>query len=381
MQQTVKPKGLAKIWREVMRPFRQLCKQSTMPEATDAIVQNALNCPEFVEKLWGKNNFVDGDSTRQTQRERSEFFRTVKPEELKSLQNRLVANTDELSGEVVARWIIRSHFCLELENTNVPFTLRKAAWNTFSKLLCTVQPLDCKEQKHIKTISEAYHCPYKLPSFFLSPEWKEHMAIDFGLNQFPQEVQKRLIGKDIIDGGSCAGDSAMIFTEYAPKKVYAFEANPDTVPAMKKVFEENTEVLGSKKNLIEVVPMALGSSKGKLTLFSRGEFDGAATTVPRDYKTKAHEVDVISIDEFVEERLLNVGLIKLDVEGAEYDTILGAKETIMKQKPILIISIYHSVKDFFEIKPLLESWGVGYKFYIRHHVLSAPDTEFALMAY
>jgi len=82
---------------------------------------------------------------------------------------------------------------------------------------------------------------------------------------------------------------------------------------------------------------------------------------------------MISIDEFVEERALNVGLIKLDVEGAEYEVVLGVKETIMKQKPILVISLYHTFKDFFEIKPLIESWGLGYKFEIRHHRPSAPD--------
>ena len=127
--------------------------------------------------------------------------------------------------------------------------------------------------------------------------------------------------------------------------------------------------------------MALGQSKGIATLASGGAFDGAATTKPCDVKKRKHNVDVISIDEFVENHGLDVGLIKLDVEGAEYDTILGAKKTILKQKPLLIIAIYHSIRDFFEIKPLIESWDVGYKFTIRNHLPSAPDTDFELLAY
>lgn len=30
----------------------------------------------------------------------------------------------------------------------------------------------------------------------------------------------------------------------------------------------------------------------------------------------------------------------------------------------MLISIYHNAKDFFEIKPMLESWNLGYKFKI-----------------
>ncbi len=42
----------------------------------------------------------------------------------------------------------------------------------------------------------------------------------------------------------------------------------------------------------------------------------------------------------------------------------GAVETIKSQKPMLFISIYHSVEDFFEIKPWIENLDLGYKFEI-----------------
>ncbi len=42
----------------------------------------------------------------------------------------------------------------------------------------------------------------------------------------------------------------------------------------------------------------------------------------------------------------------------------GAKHTICTQKPTMLISIYHSLDDFFEIKPLIESWNLGYTFSI-----------------
>jgi hypothetical protein len=60
-----------------------------------------------------------------------------------------------------------------------------------------------------------------------------------------------------------------------------------------------------------------------------------------------------------------VSVIKLDIEGMELATIQGAKKTIVRDKPILLISIYHTPEDFFEIRPLIESWNLGYYFMVR----------------
>lgn len=46
-----------------------------------------------------------------------------------------------------------------------------------------------------------------------------------------------------------------------------------------------------------------------------------------------------------------VGLIKMDIEGAEYSAIKGALETIKRDKPVLLISLYHTAKDFSKSHP------------------------------
>ena len=329
MQTMAKPKGLAKIWREVKRPFRRMFG-----------IQ--VNSGRY-ESEWD-----------------------IEPEELKERYDRLVANTDELSHQVAARFIARR------------LSGGGPAWDIFAKVLPLIHLLDHEDQERITALGKVYNCPYMLPTY--STLDSEHLATHLSFNQFPSDVQEKVKGKDIIDGGGFVGDSAMVFTEHHPRKVYTFEANPGTVPTMRRIIEENAAKLGNKKDKIEIIPLALGRSKGTLAFYSRGECDAGATTRVVG-TTPAHEVSMVSIDEFVGERALNVGLIKLDVEGVEYDTILGAKETIIQQKPILIVSIYHTFKDFFEIKPLIESWGLGYKFEIRHHRPSAPDWEFMLMAY
>lgn len=71
---------------------------------------------------------------------------------------------------------------------------------------------------------------------------------------------------------------------------------------------------------------------------------------------------MVTLDSYVEEKNISIGLIKVDIEGFEQEFLKGALKTLNMQKPILCISIYHSDDDFFNIKPFIESLDLGYKF-------------------
>ena len=74
------------------------------------------------------------------------------------------------------------------------------------------------------------------------------------------------------------------------------------------------------------------------------------------------------MDNFVEENNIEVGFLE------------GAVNTIKTQKPILMISIYHSYDDFFNIKPLIESWNLSYKFKIFKPIQPSITSETMLLA-
>ena len=59
---------------------------------------------------------------------------------------------------------------------------------------------------------------------------------------------------------------------------------------------------------------------------------------------------------------MDVGYITIDVEGAERDLLNGAINTIKTQKPILSISLYHSIDDYFEIIPMIANLNLEYEF-------------------
>lgn len=183
----------------------------------------------------------------------------------------------------------------------------------------------------------------------------------------------RLENKDIIDAGAFIGDSALIFSPLTNRNVYAFEPVPQNYCYMQDTIKLN--------GLTNVVPVqaALGEKSGTISISVN---DSSSTQFENDACQYAEKVEakVVTLDEFVREHHLCVGLIKADVEGAEQSLLKGAMQTIKDQKPTLLISIYHNADDFFHIKPMLEHLDLGYRFKIRHPVCGSVMTETILIA-
>lgn len=184
---------------------------------------------------------------------------------------------------------------------------------------------------------------------------------------------ERLTEQDIIDAGAFIGDSALIFAPLTKRTVYAFEPTPGNYERMLRTIQLN--------HLTNVVayPYALGAQKGRTDIAvcdaSSTQFKNNA--VPYEDTIQA---DMVTIDDFVREHNLQIGLIKADIEGAESLMLQGAIETIKAQRPALLISIYHNYHDFFKIKPWIESFNLGYKFKIRHSTGGTIMTETILIA-
>lgn len=60
-----------------------------------------------------------------------------------------------------------------------------------------------------------------------------------------------------------------------------------------------------------------------------------------------------------------ISFMKLDVEGSEYEALLGAAETIRRCRPRILLSAYHLSRDLFALPQLIESIAPDYRFYLR----------------
>ena len=181
--------------------------------------------------------------------------------------------------------------------------------------------------------------------------------------------------KHIIDAGGYVGDTALLFSSYTDKNIHVFEASPSNMDIIRETIRLN--------HLDNIVPVskALGEKSGTAT-FSLGERNSCNSLVEcPGYNYPDHiEVPVVTLDDYVRENDLEVGLIKVDIEGGEQLLLRGAVETIRTQHPILLISIYHSANDFFEIKPMIEKMCDKYTFRIVKPANPAIALETILLA-
>lgn len=165
-----------------------------------------------------------------------------------------------------------------------------------------------------------------------------------GLAYIPHKYKSQLTNRIAIDGGAASGDSSIVLLECGARHVLAFEPSPLQREEMNAVFTHNN--LSDK---ISIVPFAIGEQDGTISFNDQyGQVFDAKTT---------------SIDNYC--RNIDVGCIKLDIEGAEFPAIRGAIKTIERCHPILLICTYHRPEDLFEMPRWIQQHFPFYKFIFR----------------
>lgn len=89
------------------------------------------------------------------------------------------------------------------------------------------------------------------------------------------------------------------------------------------------------------------------------------------------DIEAVTLDEDIKEK---VDIIKMDIEGAEFKAIEGAKKHIKNDSPTLLISIYHDFNDLIRIPKLIKSINKDYNFYLRYYGGNIFPTEVVLVA-
>lgn len=202
-----------------------------------------------------------------------------------------------------------------------------------------------------KNVSGNEICGFK----FTDQSYNKHCF----MNEFSKEDIEYFGNKDIIDAGAYIGDSSLAFTKLTSSKVHAFEPFEESFNKMQDNIKLN--------NVNNIVPVkaSLSDINGEEKIYLSGDnIQGITTDESYRRYDQSFTIKTMTIDNYVKENNLNVGFIKVDVEGAEKRLLEGAIETIKSQKPFLILSIYHNPEDFFEIKPWIEKLDLGYNFKI-----------------
>jgi FkbM family methyltransferase len=172
-----------------------------------------------------------------------------------------------------------------------------------------------------------------------------------------------------VDCGAYDGDTIAAFlraTNTHVNRIIAFE--PDGV-SFRRCQEYLASLPEAVRQRIELWPFALGAQKGTVS-FSQGGLPSSSIAIRAP---DADRVDVacVSLDDVLTGK--SPTFIKMDIEGAEPDAILGAKTTIASRAPILTVCSYHQQDHVWSIPLLISSVRSDYRFYLRPHLVEVWD--------
>lgn len=181
----------------------------------------------------------------------------------------------------------------------------------------------------------------------------------------------------LFDGGAFTGDSTLEFIKACRLKrltyreIICFEPDP-------WVFEQLRNNTADRAN-ISLRPFGLWSHATTLKFCDSNILAPGSTRILSgndngllEESSRITEISTTSIDE--ETLGERVTLIKMDIEGAEMEALLGARKTITKHRPKLVISAYHKRNDLFEIPLLIHQMVPSYKLYFRHFSSNFGET-------
>lgn len=196
---------------------------------------------------------------------------------------------------------------------------------------------------------------YVYKNYYLPQNYFEPIAYYYGYYLDRFKNQQRIHQGNYIDGGAYIGDTSIFFSRETTGKIFSWE------PIKKNICSIEETIRLNRLNNIEIVNKATGAKSG-ISIASQNSASNLSTLVPYSSRSYTQEsVEIQTIDDYVKERNMHIDVIKLHVEGAEYDSIIGAVKTIERYRPILIIHIHHTPRDFFEIKPFIEGLDLGYE--------------------
>jgi FkbM family methyltransferase len=174
---------------------------------------------------------------------------------------------------------------------------------------------------------------------------------------FPHDIFKLSPEEVLVDCGAFDGDTLRLLLSFAPdfKAFYAVEADTVSIQKLQSYIGTLQPDVAAK---VHELDCAVGADRCTLQFV----MSGAATS-----KIEGAGVDVacIPLDELFAD--IPVTLIKMDIEGAEFDALRGGAKIIQRDSPILAICVYHTQADIWRIPLLLRSINPNYAFFLRSY--------------
>ncbi len=199
--------------------------------------------------------------------------------------------------------------------------------------------------------------------------------------ELPQYFDSNIISCNenevFVDVGGYDGLTSVDFINYTHgkfKSIVIFEPDVNCIDMIK-----SNSVLQDYCDSTIIIPK--GAWSKETTLQFAQSSDSASKIIDTDVningKATSNNVEVVSVPVTAIDNTpecAGATFIKMDIEGAEWEALHGAKETITCNKPKLAICIYHSDDDMLRLIEYVLALVPEYKVYIRHHSTGVIET-------
>ncbi len=191
------------------------------------------------------------------------------------------------------------------------------------------------------------------------------MRSQYFVNSFFHDQENEMY----IDCGAYDGDSVRAFKKHMRKiksgggKITAFEPDPSNY---RRLVRSHPDITAVRAGVWDKNGMLLFEKGGSGSSF----LDGGKTI--ELHHGEVIKVPVIRMDDM--EECKKATFIKLDVEGSEYNALLGAQNIIRSNKPKLAVCIYHSDEDMLRLIELVHELVPEYRLFVRQHSNSIGET-------
>jgi FkbM family methyltransferase len=187
---------------------------------------------------------------------------------------------------------------------------------------------------------------------------------------FPKEIK---LGENevFIDCGA-SGHTIDFFIKHCPKykQIIAFEPDTENYSALLTKHGKNPKICLYNAGVYD--------KDGEVSFVESQDKWSSHISAPPTPHTLSEQINLfptvlseqsrcITVHAIDNLNLPKVTYIKMDIEGAEMNARNGAEKTILRDKPKLAISIYHSLEDMLRIPEYIHKLVPEYKLYIRHY--------------
>ncbi len=221
-------------------------------------------------------------------------------------------------------------------------------------------------------ISRAHHLQF-ITWRLIRQEWSFEKAPVNTENRFfiPEILDCLHDNESFVDVGAHHGRVSEKFiniTKGQFDQIWMFEPDSNNLKQLQSYIEQQDEIIQSKMLSFS---SAIGKQSDVISFYEGLGYASQISTLGRTH------VEVMTLDQMG----LHPSFIKLHIEGGELDALKGCKKTLLKYRPIIVLTSYHNDDGIWKLPLWLINNLSDYHYYMRLHSWSGTGAVIYCVPY